>query len=85
MRHGLAEARGNTIQDDVDQVMVSHLSIYIKSIDIVPVFLHSTCLFEIPDHVKSPIWLAVVIIVLPDDLLDLLLSSIPMPVSLPPF
>ena len=45
--HDLAEARGSTVQDDVDQLIVSHLVIDIKSIDIVQVFLDRSCLFEI--------------------------------------
>ena len=38
MCHGLAEARSDTVEDDVDQVVVDHLSIDIKSIDIIQVF-----------------------------------------------
>ena len=53
--HSLAEARGDTWQDDVDQLIVTHFGIDIESIDIVQVFLDSTCLFEITDLVKSPI------------------------------
>ena len=32
--HTLVEARGNTIQDDIDQEVIRHLSIDIESIDI---------------------------------------------------
>ena len=35
MYHGLAEARGDTVQDDIDKVMVRHLGIDIESINIV--------------------------------------------------
>ena len=78
MRYGLAEGRGDTVQDDIDQVMISHLGIDIKSIDIVQVFLDSTCLFEITELVKSPVWLIVVAIVVPNGLLNLFPSIEPM-------
>ena len=32
--HGLAQARGNNVQDDIDPVVVSHLCIDIDSINI---------------------------------------------------
>ena len=83
--HGLAKARGDTIQNDIDQVLVSHLSIEIKSIDIVQVFLDSISLFEITDLVKSPVQLVVVIIVFPNGILNLFPGSIPVPISFPPF
>ena len=47
--HGLTEAWSDTIQDDINEVMVSHLAIDIESIDIIQVFLDSSCLFEIAD------------------------------------
>ena len=78
MRYGLAEGRGDTVQDDIDQVMISHLGIDIKSIDIVQVFLDSTCLFEISNLIKSPVWLIVVTIVLPNGFLDFFSSIEPM-------
>ena len=85
MCHGPAEARGVTIQDDVDQVVVGQLSIDVKSIDIIQVLLDSTCLFEITYIVKSPVRLIVLIIVLPDGVLDFSSSIEPMLVRLPPF
>ena len=39
----MVEARSDTIQDDIAQVVVGHLGIDIESIDIVQVFLDSTC------------------------------------------
>ena len=57
MCYGLAEARGDTIPDDVDKMMVCHFSKDIESINIIQVFLDRTCLYEITDSVKSPIWL----------------------------
>ena len=42
MCHGLAEARGDPVQDDIDEVMVGHLGIDIESINIIQVFLNST-------------------------------------------
>ena len=53
--HSLAEARSDTVQDDVDEVMAGYLGINFDSIDIVQVFLDSTCLFEITYPVKSPV------------------------------
>ena len=47
VRHGLVLARGHTVQDDVDKVIVCHLDIDIVSIDIVQEFLGSICFFEI--------------------------------------
>ena len=70
--HGLAEARGDATQDDVDQLVVSHLSIAIESIEIVQVLLNNTYLVEITDVVKSPIRLVVVSIILPNGILHLL-------------
>ena len=43
MCHGLVEARGDIVQDDIDEVMVSHLGMDIESIDIIHVFLNGTC------------------------------------------
>ena len=83
--HSLAEARGDTIQDDIDQVVVGQLGIDIVPINIVPVFLDGTCLLEIPDLIKSPVWLIVVAIVFLNSILDLFLSIEPMLVGFPPF
>ena len=85
MCHGLAEARCDTVQDDVNEVMVSHLRIDIESIDIIQVFLHSTCLLEITNLVESPVQLIVVTIVFSNGVLDFLLGNIPMSISFPPF
>ena len=65
--------------------MISHLGIDIKSIDIVQVFLDSTCLLEITDPIKSPVRLVVVAIVFPNSILNLFLSIEPMLVRFPPF
>ena len=65
--------------------MVSHLGIDVKSIDIIQVFLDSTCLLEIIDLVKSPVKLIVVAIVFPNGVLDFSASIEPMFVRLPPF
>ena len=83
--HGLAEARGDIVQDDIDEMIVSHLGIDIKSIDIIQVFLDSTCLFEITYLVKSPVRLIVVAIVLPNGVLDFSSTIEPMLVRPPPF
>ena len=63
--------------------MVSHLSVDIKSINIVQIFLDSTCLLEITNLVNSPVWLIVVAIVLPDGVRDFSPSIEPMLVGFP--
>ena len=55
MCRGQVEARGHTIQDYVDEMVICYLGIDIESIDIVQVFLYSTCLFEITDPVTSSV------------------------------
>ena len=85
MCHGRAEARGNSIQDLIDEVTVSHLGIDIESIDIIQVFLESTCLLEITYVVKSPVRLIVVTIGYSNDVLDLFPSIERILVGLPPF
>ena len=85
MCHGLAEARGDTVQDDVDQVVVSHLGIDIQSINILQEFMDSTCLFQITDLVKSRVWLIVVAIVFPNGGRGFAPSIEPMLVRFPPF
>ena len=83
MCHGLAEARGDTVQDDIDQVVVCYLSIDIKSIDIIQIFLDSPYLFEVKCLVKSPVWLPIVTIVFPNGGRDFSSSIEPMLVGLP--
>ena len=85
MCYSLLEVRLNNIQDEVDYVVVSYLGIGIESIDMILVFLNSTCLFEISDLVKSPVWHVVVAIELPNGFLDVFTSIEPMLVAFPPF
>ena len=85
MCHGLAETRSDTVQDDVNELVICHLGTHIESIDIIQVFLHSTCVLEITYVVKSPVWLIVVAIVFPNGVLDFFLRIEPMLVRLPPF
>ena len=85
MCHDLAEARGDTVQDVVDETIVSHLSVDIESIDIVQLFLDSTCLFEITYLVKRPALFIVVTIVLPNGVLELFPNIESILVRLPPF
>ena len=82
---GLAEMKDDTNQDHIDHVVVGHLSMNIVSLNIIQVFLDGTCLLEIPDLVKSPVWLIVVKIVFPHNVLDFLPSIEPMLVRLRPF
>ena len=74
MCHGLKEARGDTVQHNVDAIIISHHGMGIESIDVVQVFVDSTCLFEMTDLVKSPVWFVVVAIVFSKGVLDLFLS-----------
>ena len=85
MGHSLAEARSDIVQDDIDQVVVSHFNIDIKSIDIIQVFLDSTCLLAITYLVKSPVRLVLVAIVLPNGVLEFFPSIEPMLVIFPLF
>ena len=78
MCHGLREARGDTSQDDIDEMVVCQLGIDIESIDIIPVFLHRTYLLEITDLVKSLVRLVMVTIVFPNGILNLFPSIEPM-------
>ena len=82
---GLAEACDDTFQGDIDQVIVLHLDIDIESIDIVKVSVNSIFLFEIPDLVKTPVWLVMVVIVFPYSLFDLFPAGIPVSISFPQF
>ena len=66
-------------------LLIPSLHLKVSSINIVQVYLDSTCLFEIADLVKSPVWLLMVTIVFSHGILDLFLGSIPMSLSLPPF
>ena len=66
-------------------MVVGHLGIDIESIDIVQVFLHSSCLLEIADLVKSSVRLIMVTIVFPNGVCDFSPSVKPMLVRLPPF
>ena len=83
--HGLEEARSNTVQDDVDLLIGSYLGIDIESINIVHVFLDSTCLLEITNPVRSPVQLVVVTIVLSNGISNIRPGGIPIPASLAPF
>ena len=53
VHYGLGVARHYIVQDHVNQVVVSHFDTHIESIDIIPVVLDSTCLFDIIDLVKT--------------------------------
>ena len=83
--HKLLEARGNTVQDTVDEVMVHYLSITIVSIDIILVLLDTTCLLEITDLAKGPVWLIVVAIVFSNSVFNVFSGIKHMPVSFLPF
>ena len=85
MYHGLAEASGNSVQDGIDEVIVRHLGIDIKSIHIVQVFSDIRCLFVIANFTKSSFWLIVVSIVLPDSIVKLFPVSITVSIYFPSF
>ena len=84
MRQGLAVASGDTVEDDVDEVVVGHLGIDIESINIVQVIRHSSCLLKIADLLKSPVQLVVVTIVFPTSVCNFPLSVKSILVALPP-
>ena len=83
MCHGLAEATNDAVQNHVDLMVVCHVGINIKSIDIVQVFLDSTCLLDVTDFIKSPVWRTVVAIVVPDSALNLFPGIIPVSICFP--
>ena len=85
MCHGLAETRANTIQDDIDEVVICHLGLDIESLDVIQVFLDSTCLLEITDLIESPICLIKVVIVFPNSVLYLFLAIDSMLIRFQPF
>ena len=66
-------------------MLVSHLTIHIKSMDIVLVFLESTCFFQSIYVIVTPVRLIVVAIVFPNGGCDFFPSTEPMFVRLPPF
>ena len=82
--YSLEEASVDTVQDVFYEIALCHFGINIVSINIVQTFLDSTCVVEITDLVKSPVWLIVVAIILSDSIFDLYLSSIPMAMCFPP-
>ena len=85
MCHGLAEVRGDAVQDDVDKVVICHLGLDIESIDIIQVFLDCICLFEITYFNKSSVRLIVVAIVFPNGILNFFPSIEPILIRFPSF
>ena len=65
--------------------MVSHLAIDIESINIVDVFLDSTCLLEIIELIESPVQLIVVAIVLSNGILKFFTGIKPILIRFPQF
>ena len=65
-------------------MVVCHLGLDVVSINIVDVFLHSTCLLEITDLVKSLVWLAMVTMIFPNCFLNLCPSIVSMLITFPP-
>ena len=84
MSHGLAEVGGDTIYDNVDEKVACDLGVDIESINIVPVFLHTTCVLAITDLGKSLVWLVMVDIVFSNGILILFPSIEPELVGFPP-
>ena len=85
MCHGLAQARSDTVQDDVDLVVVGHLDMHINSIDIAEVYLDRTHLLAITDLVNNPVQLVLATIIFPNSLLDHLPGSMAMSMIFPLF
>ena len=63
----------------------SHFGLDSESIDIVLVFLNSTCLLEITDLVNSSLFLVVIAIIFPNCIVDLFISIKPMRNGFPLF
>ena len=53
MTHDLEEAESDTVQENIDKVVVCDLGIDIESTNIIHTFWCSTCQSEVPDLVKS--------------------------------
>ena len=85
MYYSLVGARGDPVHNDIEQVVVSHLGRDIESINIVKVFVDSPCLPKMTELIENPVWFVVVPIIFPDSVLNFFQSSIPVPVSFPPF
>ena len=85
MCDGLAEARSDGVQDDIDQVVVSYLGIDIESIDIVQVLLDSPYLLDRTDLIKSPVQLVMLAVVFPFGILYFFSGSILVPICFPLF
>ena len=85
MCYSLAKRCAKTIQDDINKLVVRHLSIDIESINIVQAFLDIPCLLEIAYLVKYPMQLKKVAIVLPNSILDLFPNIEPTLVNFPLF
>ena len=77
------EARDNTMQDNINEMVGYHLGIDIESIDIVQILLDNTCLPEITDLLEGPVQQIVVAIVLPNSILHFFIHVISVSISLP--
>ena len=77
--------RRDTVQDDVDEMVVHHLDIDIASIDFMQAFLDSTWLFETSDLLQIIVRLIRVTIVLSDGVANLFPTSIPVSICFPQF
>jgi len=58
------------MKDDVDKVVISHLSIFIESIEIVKVFLYRPCLLSYYNIIVCFVCLVVVPIIILEGFLD---------------
>ena len=85
MYYSLAKARGDTVQQDIAEMVVGHLGTDIESIHMFRVFFVNTSLYEIANVIKHPVRLIVVALVFPNDVLDLFLHSISLLVTFLPF
>ena len=82
--HGLAHTRGNTIHDEIVNMLVHHLGIDVESIDIIKVCLHHIYLPTITNLIKSYMQLVPVSIVFSDFIRDLFPGIILLPASFTP-
>jgi len=75
----------DSIENDIDDMMVSHVGIDIVPINVLDVLLDRTSHFEGYDLIVSLVCLVVIAIVNPKYLLNTFPCIMPLPVSLPPF
>ena len=85
MCHRYSKARGDTIEDNVDEVVVCHASIDIEGVDFGKVLLNCTSLSKGYNLIVGFVGLVVVTIIYLNSLLNILPIIMPVPISFPLF